>query len=151
MNRTQFLLCASMLLATASVTIAEPTRPNVVYFLVDDLGRADCGFMGCKDIRTPNIDKLAGAGAKLEDFYVQPVCSPTRAALMTGRYPMRHGLQVGVVKPWAKYGLPLNERTIADDLQAAGYETGIFGKWHLGHFSPEYLQMTEAEANWWPG
>jgi arylsulfatase A-like enzyme len=117
----------------------EAVRPNVVYFLVDDMGREDCGFMGGKEIRTPHIDKLAGAGSKLESYYVQPLCSPTRAALLTGRYPMRLGLQVGVVKPWARYGLPLEERTIADDLKAAGYVTGIFGKWHLGHFSSDYL------------
>jgi arylsulfatase A-like enzyme len=67
------------------------------------------------------------------------VCTPTRAALLTGRYPMRHGLQVGVVRPWASYGLPLEERTLAQALRDAGYETAITGKWHLGHFQPEYL------------
>jgi arylsulfatase A-like enzyme len=114
-------------------------QPNVVFLLADDLGREDCGFMGGKEIATPNIDKLAGAGAKLDAFYVQPVCSPTRAALMTGRYPMRHGLQVGVVRPWAQYGLPLDERTLSQALKEAGYATAIVGKWHLGHFAPEYL------------
>ena len=143
MNRTKYIASIVIVLAATGSIIgaAEPSRPNVVYFLVDDMGREDCGFMGGKEIRTPNIDKLADAGSKLDSFYVQPLCSPTRAALLTGRYPMRHGLQVGVVKPWAQYGLPLNERTVADDLQAAGYVTGIFGKWHLGHFSPEYLPM----------
>ncbi|NDA68669.1 MAG: arylsulfatase, partial [Verrucomicrobia bacterium] len=82
---------------------------------------------------------LAASGARLEAFYVQPVCSPTRAALMTGRYPMRHGLQVGVVRPWANYGLPLAERTLPQALREAGYVTAICGKWHLGHFTPEYL------------
>jgi arylsulfatase A-like enzyme/peroxiredoxin len=82
---------------------------------------------------------LANSGAKLEAFYVQPVCSPTRAALMTGRYPIRHGLQVGVVRPWAQYGLPLEEQTIAQGLKSAGYATAIVGKWHLGHVAPEYL------------
>jgi arylsulfatase A-like enzyme len=114
-------------------------RPNVVFLLADDLGREDCGFMGGKEIKTPHIDKLAAAGAALDAFYVQPVCSPTRAALMTGRYPMRHGLQVGVVRPWAQYGLPLEERTLAQALKEAGYATAIVGKWHLGHFAPEYL------------
>jgi arylsulfatase A-like enzyme len=75
----------------------------------------------------------------LDDFYVQPVCSPTRAALMTGRYPMRHGLQVGVVRPWAQYGLPLEEVTLAQRLKEAGYATAIVGKWHLGHFERKYL------------
>ena len=66
--------------------------------------------------RRQTFDRLASAGARLEQFYVQPVCSPTRAALMTGRYPMRYGLQVGVVRPWAQYGLPLEERTLAQAL-----------------------------------
>jgi arylsulfatase A-like enzyme len=113
-------------------------KPNIVFFLLDDLGYTDVSFHG-GDLKTPNIDRLANAGAKLEAFYVQPVCSPTRAALMTGRYPMRHGLQVGVVRPWANYGLPLDERTLAQGLQSAGYTTAICGKWHLGHFAPEYL------------
>ncbi|MFO1484719.1 MAG: arylsulfatase [Verrucomicrobiaceae bacterium] len=131
-----FLL--SFFLATAALS-AEAPRPNVVFLLVDDLGRADCGFMGGKDIQTPHIDKLAKQGAILDQFYVQPVCSPTRAALMTGRYPMRHGLQVGVIRPWALYGLPLEERTLPQALKEAGYETAIVGKWHLGDFRPAYL------------
>jgi len=118
---------------------ADDPKPNIVFLLADDLGREDCGFMGGKEIKTPHLDKLAADGAKLDAFYVQPVCSPTRAALMTGRYPMRHGLQVGVVRPWAQYGLPLDERTLAQALKDAGYATAIIGKWHLGHFAPEFL------------
>ncbi|MFM8214458.1 MAG: sulfatase-like hydrolase/transferase, partial [Pirellula sp.] len=110
----------------------------MVVFLADDLGWKDVGWHG-SEIPTPNLDRLAGAGAQLDFFYVQPVCSPTRAALMTGRYPMRHGLQVGVVRPWAQYGLPLEEQTLAQGLQSAGYATAIVGKWHLGHFRTEYL------------
>jgi Sulfatase len=78
----------------------SPPRPHIVYFLADDLGWGDVGWHG-SEIKTPNLDKLAAAGARLEQFYVQPVCSPPRAAFLTGRYPMRHGLQVGVVRPWA--------------------------------------------------
>jgi arylsulfatase A-like enzyme len=137
MLRFACALAALSLLAPAAR--ADAPRPNVVFILADDLGREDCGFMGGKEIKTPNIDKLAAAGAKLDAFYVQPVCSPTRAALMTGRYPVRHGLQVGVVRPWAQYGLPLEERTLAQALKDAGYATAITGKWHLGHFTPEYL------------
>ena len=129
-------------LCFALTTFAEEApRPNIVFLLADDLGRADCGFMGGKDIQTPHLDKLAKAGAILDQFYVQPVCSPTRAALMTGRYPMRHGLQVGVVRPWAQYGLPLEERTLPQALKEAGYETAIVGKWHLGTFQPAYLPL----------
>jgi len=127
-------LCFLLLLSPASA--AE--RPNIVFLLADDLGWSDVGFHQ-SEIETPNIDKLAAEGTKLEAFYVQPVCSPTRAALMTGRYPMRHGLQVGVVRPWAQYGLPLDERTLPQALQEAGYVTAICGKWHLGHFQRAYL------------
>lgn len=118
---------------------ADAPKPNVVFLLADDLGRADVGFMGGRDIPTPNLDRLAQAGAILDQFYVQPVCSPTRAALLTGRYPMRHGLQVGVVRPWANYGLPLEERTLPQALREAGYQTAIVGKWHLGAAAPVYL------------
>ncbi len=132
-------LPALILLVATSSAFADSPRPNVVFLLADDLGREDCGFMGGREIKTPHLDKLAAAGAKLDAFYVQPVCSPTRAAFLTGRYPMRHGLQVGVVRPWAQYGLPLEERTLSQALKEAGYATGIVGKWHLGHFAPEYL------------
>lgn len=133
-----YLLLTSTLLV-AHLPAAEAPRPNIVFLLADDLGRADCGFMGGKDIQTPHLDKLARAGAVLDQFYVQPVCSPTRAALLTGRYPMRHGLQVGVVRPWAQYGLPLEERTLPQALKQAGYQTAIVGKWHLGDFQRAYL------------
>jgi arylsulfatase A-like enzyme len=112
--------------------------PNIVFILADDLGYADCGFNGGMEVKTPQLDKLAGAGTVLEAFYVQPVCSPTRAALMTGRYPIRTGLQVGVIRPGAQYGLPLEERTLAEALRDAGYTTAICGKWHLGSFDKAY-------------
>jgi arylsulfatase A-like enzyme len=122
-----------------AVSAQEPAKkPNILFLLIDDLGYTDVGFNG-GDIKTPHIDKLAKSGAKLSAFYVQPVCSPTRAALLTGRYPIRHGLQVGVVRPWAQYGLPLDERTLAQALRQAGYYTAIIGKWHLGHFQRDYL------------
>lgn len=130
-----------ILLSAAPLATAADSRPNIVFMLADDLGRADCGFMGGTVIRTPHLDKLARAGAILDQFYVQPVCSPTRAALMTGRYPMRHGLQVGVVRPWAQYGLPMEERTLPQALKQGGYETAIVGKWHLGTFQPAYLPL----------
>ena len=143
---TRFALTAfSLLMLAASGHAAE--RPNVVFILADDLGREDCGFMGGSQIRTPNIDKLAAAGARLDAHYAQPVCSPTRAALLTGRYPMRHGLQVGVVRPWAQYGLPLEERTLAQALGEAGYATAIAGKWHLGHFERSYLPTKRGFAH----
>src|SRR5436309_1058895 len=125
MNRVSLFALILCVWATSSgPAMAQPSekKPNILFLLLDDLGYTDVGFNG-GDIKTPHIDKLAKSGAKLSGFYVQPVCSPTRAALMTGRYPMRHGLQVGVVRPWAQYGLPLNERTLAQALRQAGYFT----------------------------
>ncbi len=113
-------------------------RPNIVFFLIDDLGWGDVGYHG-SDIKTPVIDNLAASGVRLEQFYAQPLCTPTRAALMTGRYPCRHGLQVDVIYPWSQFGLPLEERTLAQALRGSGYKTAICGKWHLGHFRREYL------------
>ncbi len=126
------------LLANAQAAVP---KPNIVFIMADDLGREDTGFMGGKVIKTPHLDALAAKGSILDAHYVQPVCSPTRAALLTGRYPMRHGLQVGVVRPWAQYGLPLEETTLAEALQRKGYQTAIVGKWHLGHFDPAYLPI----------
>jgi arylsulfatase A-like enzyme len=121
----------------ATLTLAEAKQPNIVFLLVDDLGYADCGFNGGKEIRTPNIDRLAKGGAVIENHYVQPVCSPTRSTLMTGRYPTRTGVYT-IVSPGAPWGLPLAERTLADALRSAGYRTAITGKWHLGEFEKDY-------------
>jgi len=115
-------------------------QPDIVFLLIDDLGFADCGFNGGKQIQTPNIDRLAKAGAVLEHHYVQPVCSPTRSTLLTGRYPTRTGVY-SIVSPHAGWGLPLAERTLADALKQAGYSTEIVGKWHLGEFKPAYLPL----------
>jgi arylsulfatase A-like enzyme len=131
-------LLLSFLLAGIISARAEPPKPNIVFLLADDLGYADCGFNGGKEIHTPNIDRLARGGAILESHYVQPVCSPTRAALMTGRYATRTGVYT-VVRPHARWGLPLQERTLANALKDAGYETAITGKWHLGEFDRAYL------------
>lgn len=124
----------------AAVAAAADERPNIVFILADDLGSHDVGWRGGK-LPTPQLDRLARGGASLEQFYVQPVCTPTRTCLMTGRYPMRCGLQVGVIRPQAQYGLPLAERTLAAALRDAGYATAITGKWHLGSFDEAY----------WPG
>lgn len=135
----RWLLLLSLSLSLCTLTFAAPAaKPNIVFFLIDDLGYADCGFNGGKEIKTPNIDKLAHGGTILEALYVQPVCSPTRAALMTGRYATRTGVYT-IVRPHAKWGLPLAERTLANALKDAGYETAITGKWHLGEFERAYL------------
>ncbi len=128
---------------------AAAARPTIVFILADDLGRRDVGFMGGTEIKTPNLDKLAAAGARLDQFYVQPVCSPTRCALMTGRYPMRCGLQVGVIRPNATYGLPLEERTLPQALREAGYTTAMVGKWHLGSFDKAYWPNARGFDHWY--
>ena len=125
-----------LLLLALSTSILAADKPNIVYFLIDDLGYADCGFNGGQDIRTPNIDQLAKEGAILKSYYVQPVCSPTRSALMTGRYATHTGVY-NVVRPGAPWGLPLNERLLPQALKEVGYTTAITGKWHLGEFQAD--------------
>jgi arylsulfatase A-like enzyme len=116
-------------------------KPNIVIILADDLGWADVGYHGAKT-STPNIDRLANDGVRLENFHVCPLCSPTRAGLMTGRWPIRSGMGESVITPWRPYGLPTSERTLADLLAKAGYERrGIVGKWHLGHYEKKFLPL----------
>ena len=133
-------LCILICFPFAGFAVAEDTKPNIVVIVADDLGWGDVGWHD-SEIKTPNLDRLAESGMKLEQFYVQPVCSPTRAALMTGRYPMRYGLQVGVIRPTNDFGLSTDERTLADALREMGYFTAICGKWHLGERRPEYLPL----------
>ena len=116
---------------------AEPQKPNIVFIMADDLGNADLGYRGGQ-IKTPNIDKLATEGVRLEDFYGMPVCTPSRAQLMTGRYAMRYGLQTLVIFPSHTYGLATDERTLPQALKEAGYKTLMVGKWHLGHADRKY-------------
>ena len=114
------------------------SKPNIVHIVADDLGWKDVGFNGCADIKTPNLDKLAAEGAKFTQFYVQPMCTPTRACLMTGRYPFRYGLQTIVIPTAAAYGLDTSEWLMPQCLSEAGYKTAIIGKWHLGHADEKY-------------
>lgn len=139
MKRFAIILCLLCIAAMRSTGLAagEPKKPNIVFFLIDDLGWGDVGFNGSKEMRTPNIDKLAYEGAILDAHYVQPVCSPTRSALMTGRYPIRTGVY-DVIRPHSTWGLPLQERTLATALKESGYETALTGKWHLGEFQSAY-------------
>jgi arylsulfatase A-like enzyme len=125
--------------ATSAMAQPAPPRPNIIFIVADDLGWKDVGFHG-SDIKTPNIDKLAQDGARLEQFYAQPMCTPTRAALMTGRYPFRYGLQTLVIPTPSKYGLPTDEWLLPQALRQAGYRTTMVGKWHLGH----------ADRKFWP-
>lgn len=117
---------------------AVGAQPNVVILLADDLGWNAVGYHS-NWAETPNIDGLASQGIELDRFYVAPMCTPTRAGLMTGRYPIRFGLARSVIPPYRNFGLPVEERTLADALADAGYNhRGIFGKWHLGHHQAKW-------------
>ena len=142
-------------LNAASVALAAESRPpNIVFVLVDDLGYADLGCQGAKDIRTPHIDRLAREGLRFTDFYANaPVCTPTRCAFITGRWQQRVGFEWAmgftaeqsrrVAGKWVDepdklaLGLPVSETSVATMLKGAGYATGAFGKWHLG-YRPEF-------------
>ena len=115
------------------------SRPNIVLVLADDLGYGDIGIYGSELIETPNIDALAASGVRLTQGYVtHPVCSPSRAGLLTGRYQQRHGWEFNPAGRDTRKGMSLDERTIADHLKAQGYVTGMVGKWHLGHQKPHH-------------
>lgn len=143
--RTHSLVALIALLALPLAAIAQPKtrRPNVIVILADDLGYADTSMHGSKDIKTPHIDSLAKNGIRCTSGYVSaPYCSPTRAGLLTGRYQQRFGHEFNPVaaKNGGRDGLPLDQRTIADYLRAAGYVTGLIGKWHLGEEAAQHPQ-----------
>ncbi len=157
-----WLAAACLLTAPADAAKAD-RKPNIVFVLVDDMGYADLGCYGGKDIRTPHIDRLAREGIKFTDFYANaPVCTPTRCAFITGRWQQRVGFEWAmgfsaeqfrrVGDRWIEepdkhaFGLPANETTIATMLRGAGYVTGAIGKWHLGYkdeFNPVHRGFDE--------
>lgn len=128
--------------ATQNAAKPDTSKPNIVVIFCDDLGWGDLGCFGNPTIRTPHLDRMSQEGQKWTQFYVAaPVCTPSRAALMTGRYPIRNGMTSAkqtVLFPNSGGGLPAREITIAEMLKQVGYSTGIVGKWHLGHL-PDYL------------
>ena len=137
--------CAAFLIASAAaITSAADRKPNVIVFLSDDVGYAEYGFQGNKEIPTPHIDSIAKNGVRFTQGYVSgPYCSPTRAGLMTGRYQTRFGHEFnegGATGTAGGFGLPLTETTIANRMKELGYATCAIGKWHLGG-SPEHLPM----------
>ncbi|XP_060562376.1 arylsulfatase J-like [Ruditapes philippinarum] len=130
--KNESILTRSEILPTYS-----DTRPNIILIVADDLGYNDVGYHG-SEIKTPNLDKLAMSGVILENYYVQPVCTPTRGQLLTGRYQIHTGLN-WVLSPATPAGLSVDFPTIADKLQESGYSTHMVGKWHLGFYKRELL------------
>ena len=115
----------------------DAAKPNILMFVIDDLGWNDTSYKG-SDIKTPTIDKFANEGIRLQQYYVQRFCSPTRSAIMAGRYPYHMGLAKSVISDGRPYGLPLNQTTIANELKKGGYSTHCVGKWDLGMHKWEY-------------
>ncbi|MGI9294319.1 MAG: arylsulfatase B [Pseudomonadales bacterium] len=130
-------LLALLYLLPALVVTAADSRPNVVILLADDLGWSDVGFHG-SNIETPGIDRIASEGVQLNRFYSTPICTPTRAALLTGRDPLPLGMAYSVLMPWDNFGVDFSEHFMSESFRAAGYDTAMIGKWHLGHTVPEH-------------
>jgi len=146
------LIAVALAAATPGAQRSQP--PNIVIIFADDLGYGDLGSFGSPNIRTPRLDAMAAEGQKWTNFYVQPVCSPSRAALLTGRLPIRsgmYGVATGtapkVLRDNAAQGLPPGEVTIADLLKPRGYATAIVGKWHLGQ-QRQFLPMNQGFDYW---
>ena len=120
-----------------------PRTPNIIVILTDDLGYGDLGSYGAQVIKTPNLDQMAAEGIRLTSAYSSSSnCSPSRAGLLTGRYPIRSGMAHQVLFVEDTYGLPTEELTIAEMLRPEGYATAIIGKWHQGH-TPEYWPLRQ--------
>lgn len=152
MTLNKMIACTGLVLSTALSTpavldnaayaaaphsasqVTPGSQPNIILIFVDDMGFGDLGVTGNQFIKTPNIDDIANQGVLLTDFHASAnICTPSRAGLLTGRYPVRAGLGIQVVYPKSTHGLKSEEITIAEILKTVGYKTAMFGKWHLGH------------------
>src|SRR3954463_1810931 len=140
-RRFVFVMCGLASFGLLNAQGAKPAAlPNIVIIYTDDQGYADVGVFGAKGFKTPNLDKLASEGRIFRNFHAaQPVCSASRAALLTGCYPNRIGIH-GALGPHSKVGISEQEMTLAQLVKQRGYATAIFGKWHLGD-SPQFLPL----------
>jgi len=146
------LFIAILLGGTITISAQIKDKPNFVIIFADDMGYGDLSSYGHPTIKTPNLDKMAMEGQKWTNFYVgSSVCTPSRAAIMTGRLPVRNGMTSKVhrvLQPWSTNGLPQSEITIAEQLKKGGYGTAAFGKWHLGD-KEEYLPVNNGFDYWY--
>ena len=131
-----YIFSAIAFLTSSSVFAGD--KPNIIVMVADDLGWADVGFHGNQIIETPSLDRIAAEGTQLNRFYTTPICSPTRAALMTGRDPIRLGVAYSTIMPWHNNGIHPEETFLPELFAGAGYQTAMVGKWHLGHAQQTY-------------
>ncbi|XP_011291436.1 arylsulfatase B [Musca domestica] len=146
------LFCEGAIKSNGEVTAQKP--PHIIFILADDLGFNDVGFRGSSEIPTPNIDALAFSGVILNRYYVNPICTPSRSALMTGKYPIHTGMQHTVLYGAEPRGLPLTEKLMPQYFNELGYSSHIAGKWHLGHYKHEYTPLYRgfsSHVGFWTG
>ncbi|XP_054166666.1 arylsulfatase B-like [Oppia nitens] len=148
----QFLLILLSLIS--SIVNCQLKRPNIIVIVADDYGWGDIGFHGSQQVRTPNLDLLASSGIILNNYYVSPICSPSRSALLTGYHPIHTGLQHDVLNGGQPYGLPLQYKTLPQYLKSLGYQTHGVGKWHQGFFQRSYIPTErgfDTHFGYWTG